>query len=91
MNWSQFWTQAAESLNRCKPRKFIDPQPKIFPESAGLLFFRLLSAQETTRRFLVVEGEEMTGKCEGNHRMLGGYAEFVEENVQPFLSTFSVG
>jgi hypothetical protein len=39
----------------------------------------------------VVEVEEMTGKCEGNHRMVGGYAEFVEENVQPFLSTFSVG
>jgi hypothetical protein len=33
----------------------------------------------------------MTGKCEGNHRMVGGGVGFVEENVQPFLSTFSVG
>jgi hypothetical protein len=39
----------------------------------------------------VVEVEEMTGKCEGNHRIVGGDAEFVEENVQPFLSTFSLG
>jgi hypothetical protein len=55
------------------------------------LFFHLLSVQETTRKFLVVEVEEMTGKCEGNHRMVGGDAEFVEKNVQPFPSTFSVG
>jgi len=55
------------------------------------LFFRLLSVQETTRRFHAAEVEETTGKCEGNHQMVGGDAEFVEESVQPFLPTFSVG
>ena len=59
----------------------IGPLPKISPEFVGLLFFRLLWVEEMT--------EEMTRKCEG-HRIFHGDAKFVEANLQPFLSTFSV-
>jgi len=69
----------------------LGPLPKIFPKFVGLSFFRLLSVQETTRRSHAAEVEEMTGKCEGYSRAFHGDAEFVEESVQFFLSTFSAG
>jgi len=69
----------------------LGPPPKIFPEFVGLLFFHLLSAQETIRKPHAVEADEMTRKSEGNHPAFHGDAKFVEENVQPPSSTFSVG
>jgi hypothetical protein len=45
----------------------LGPLPKIFPEFVGLLFFHLLSAQETTRKPHAVEADEMTRKSESNH------------------------
>jgi hypothetical protein len=72
--------QAVTNSQRTETQILIGPRPKIFPEFVGLLFFRLLSVD------LV---DKLVGKYEGQ-RVFHGDAEFVEENLQPFLSTFSV-